>query len=454
MSDSRLEELQQELSRRKELENELSVRQQAESSPEQNNTGMLNVGGGQPSNRTPMDVLRDVSAGVARGSQNLGSALLEGGEYVTRKGAEKLGRSLGHPVEVPYWNAREFAGLEGKNPIDLGAMIQGKNPDALSQMIGQFGPAIAAGGPNLLRQMAMQGGYGASQAKPDEQNALGLLPQGRLGAGLSNVGGVFAGAKLLPLMARGTGNLLSNIKNAFTKVNAKEIAQSVQASHDALEKSAEDIFENVGKTAKARGADVVPIDSKIIDKVKPYLADTRAVKKFLEKAGEGDYSSLRKLQADLFRSGTKAEKANTLADDLKSQEIFDLRDRINESISKHFRKNGHDDLADMLNKARGMYRNLKQTYYNKKLPMAVRDLVHPDVRKIPRNSMNTFSEESKPMQRLVSQNPLLAKNLQIHKAKKNSLDKLKNLGVAGSAIGGTAGLGYGTKKSYDYFTGD
>ncbi len=151
--------------------------------PKKNN-GIFNLGGGPPSDRSVIDVFIDLGAGLARGSQNLASAGLEAGEYLTRKGAERLGRDLGHSVKVPYWNAREFMGLEGSNKIDLGGMIQGSRPDQLSQAIGQFGPSIAAGGPNALRQILTQAGYGASQASPDEQNALGLLPSGRGGAAI------------------------------------------------------------------------------------------------------------------------------------------------------------------------------------------------------------------------------------------------------------------------------
>ena len=140
----------------------------------------------KPYERTPMDALRDVAGGIAGGSQNLASGLLEGGEYITRKGAEMLGKSLGHPVNVPRWNARQFMGLEGNNPVDLQKMIQSKHPDWLSGAIGKYMLPSIAGGTNALRQILMQGAYGASQASPNEQNAMGLLPSGRVGAALES----------------------------------------------------------------------------------------------------------------------------------------------------------------------------------------------------------------------------------------------------------------------------
>lgn len=160
-------------------------------------------------NRSALDVIRDLGAGIARGSQNLASSLLEGGEYITRKGAEKLGKDLGHPVNVPYWNARQFMGLEGNNPIDLGAKIQSNNPDPLTMGIGQFAPAALSGGTNALRQILTQALYGASQASPQQENAFGLLPQGRGGAAIES--GALAG---LPF---GIQKMLGSAKNVLNR---------------------------------------------------------------------------------------------------------------------------------------------------------------------------------------------------------------------------------------------
>lgn len=183
MASSREQELQQELDRRTQLQSELDKRNQV--SPP---SGIFNnqPWGINPQDlqRTPLDVVRDLGAGLARGSQNLASGLLEGGEYLTRKGAEQIGKGVGNPVNVPYWNARQFMGVEGNNPIDLGAPIQSQHSDPLTNAIGQYGLSGAAGGANALRQIAMQSAYGASQASPDQQNAFGLLPSGRVGAAI------------------------------------------------------------------------------------------------------------------------------------------------------------------------------------------------------------------------------------------------------------------------------
>src|ERR1700674_4863139 len=79
----------------------------------------------------PIESVQDVVGSIAGGSQKTASAALEAGEYLTRKGGNLLGKGLGHPVDIPYWNAREFMGLEGDRPINLASMIQSKNPDPL-----------------------------------------------------------------------------------------------------------------------------------------------------------------------------------------------------------------------------------------------------------------------------------------------------------------------------------
>lgn len=233
MSNSRQEELQAELSRRKELEAELASRKQQsleQESPQQtSNNGIFDLGDrlgmGMPEsarNRGIVDVIRDLVGGVAKGSQNLASAGLEAGEYLTRHGANALGRELGHPVDVPYWNAREYMGLEGDRPINLGKMIASKNPDPMTMAVGQFGLPAASGGLSALRQMLTQGAYGAAQAKPDEQNAFGALPSGRGGAFVENAllaGAPFAFPKLVGMAKNAIKKYLSPQKTYNELIN-------------------------------------------------------------------------------------------------------------------------------------------------------------------------------------------------------------------------------------------
>jgi hypothetical protein len=117
----------------------------------------------------PQEGFADILGGIARGSQNLAATGLEAGEYLTRKGAEGIGKLLGKDVNVPKWNAREFAGLGEKYPVDLGAMIESKNPNQLLSQGGQYGLGGAAGGARLLPMIGANAAYGATQAKPGER---------------------------------------------------------------------------------------------------------------------------------------------------------------------------------------------------------------------------------------------------------------------------------------------
>lgn len=123
----------------------------------------------------PINSARDLAGGVARGSQNLASALLEGGEYITRKGAEKMLKAQGYKdAVVPKWNAREFMGLEGDNQVDLGKMVESDKPNPLISAIGQYGMGGAAGGLKMLPMMAANAANAAAQAQPGQRLQAGV----------------------------------------------------------------------------------------------------------------------------------------------------------------------------------------------------------------------------------------------------------------------------------------
>ncbi|HWY34738.1 MAG TPA: hypothetical protein VNX68_08830, partial [Nitrosopumilaceae archaeon] len=115
----------------------------------------------------PINSFRDVLGGVARGSQNVAASGLEAGEYLTRKIAE----SLPGAGKVPYWNAREFMGLEGPDKIDLGKMIESKNPDPLISGIGQYGLGSASSGSKLLPMILANFLTGGIQS-PNRENRI------------------------------------------------------------------------------------------------------------------------------------------------------------------------------------------------------------------------------------------------------------------------------------------
>jgi len=119
----------------------------------------------------PIDATRDVLGGVAKGSQHLAAALGEAGQYLGDNAATRAIRK-----KIPEWmkvipdvNVREEMGLDQNNPVDLGGMIQSKDPNALLSGIGQYGLGGAAGGARMLPLMAANAATGAIQAEPGQR---------------------------------------------------------------------------------------------------------------------------------------------------------------------------------------------------------------------------------------------------------------------------------------------
>lgn len=108
-------------------------------------------------NRTPLDTLRDVGAGVVsglgRGGQAIGSAL-----------------TFGYAPKV-NWNEIEDKLASPRKSI-AGNIERG---------IGNYLPYGVAAGPSLAGQLAGGGAYGAATTEPNESNLGGILPSGEAG---------------------------------------------------------------------------------------------------------------------------------------------------------------------------------------------------------------------------------------------------------------------------------
>lgn len=242
-----------------------------------------------------------------------------------------------------------------------------------------------------------------------------------------------------------------NLPNAIAKVNPKEVAQSIQSSHDTLKKEAVNLFDEVGEKANKLGVNIIPRVNELVENVAEYLPKTRAAKSLIDKAITGEYESLRKLQSELFDRGTKKSYSTLSSERDAGEEMLDLRDRINESISKHFKNTGNHELVDLLNAGKKKYYQLKKTYFGKKTPVAIKNLVHEESRKIPKNMMNVLNEESTPMQRIKQHNPIAAKASELSLKKKNAMNDAKNLGIGGGILAGASSLPYIYSKAKSLF---
>jgi len=230
---------------------------------------------------------------------------------------------------------------------------------------------------------------------------------------------------------------LSPFVNVFNHVNPEETAKLIQKGHDSLQGEASGLFDHVGKQVQDRNINYIPIWKQEGDMVRDaakYFPNTQSAKNLIEKAKSGNFADLRKLQSDLWQRGTKFSKSSMQSERDMGDEAFELRDKINQSISNHFKDIGHEDLSDALDQAKQKYAQLKKVYYGPKVPAAIKNLVDPASRKMPVNIFKTLSEVSTPMNRLKAENPLLNLHLRKAQEKENAIKHLKAYGL-------TAGLG-------------
>lgn len=121
----------------------------------------------------PINSLQDFLGGVARGSQNLASALGESGQWIGDRATKNIyNRFTGKDLNIPKVDIRQEMGLGNNNPVDLGSMIQnhlGNNPNALISSAGQYGLGGAAGGARFLPMVAANAATGAIQSEPGQR---------------------------------------------------------------------------------------------------------------------------------------------------------------------------------------------------------------------------------------------------------------------------------------------
>jgi hypothetical protein len=262
-----------------------------------------------------------------------------------------------------------------------------------------------------------------------------------------------AGAKnLLPMALLKIPGLA---KALFTKYNPDSMVHAVQKGHDVLEKEASDAFNlvkdqikqrNIGMEGKPNispGEHKLIIDQHILDEAEDMLAKTRANKKLIENARSGDYDAIHKLQSDLGKKGRKKLSADSGAENDEGEEMLDTRSKINETIENTLRSKGHNDLADELKKGRDLWHRLKELYYSRP---SIAQMVDPELRLIPSNAENIFSEKSKPMTRIHEAHPEIPETLELIK-NKNTAQKLIKAGKYGAKASGLIGGGYLLGKS-------
>jgi hypothetical protein len=231
-------------------------------------------------------------------------------------------------------------------------------------------------------------------------------------------------------LAFGGRALLKQGKKAFKAPDLKESIRQTQGKVNQATSDAGKIFDTVEKEVEVNGISKVPIDKDVIKQAETFLAKTPANKDLIKRARTGEYKALRSLQADLRIKGEKALSSALSAENKMGEEILSTRDQINQSIQAHLEKQGYEDLAKLLNKARGDYKQIQKTYFS--TPALAK--VFGKSQKVPKNPKTLLTEESTEMNKFMSAHPevkqALTKALK-HEKKVKSLKK----------VGGVLGIG-------------
>lgn len=347
---------------------------------------------------------------------------------------------------------------QNKQPINLLADDENIQPSNNGNLLEKFKNAARNATPSLPPGINMATGM-MSLAFPGKQGEMvANLPQVMRGtqpttseSASQTIGQFLPGLEVgAPVSKFGKG-----VMNVLNQKNPKELAYGIQKAHDVLKSQASDIYDLVKSEVKPRGVNEIKIPEKIIESAESYLPKTDASKNLINKAKSGDYESLHKLQSDLGKRGTKHLGSDYAADWDKGEEMLEVKDKIMDSIKNHFNEYGHEDLSKLLDMAKGKWAKLKDVYYSHP---AIAKLVHEESRKVPKNPMNVFSEESKPMQKILNEHPEISEALNKHKDAEKFISRLKKTGKVG--LYGTGGLSligaplYGAYKLIDLLKGE
>ncbi len=248
------------------------------------------------------------------------------------------------------------------------------------------------------------------------------------------------------LIEKGAKGFYKGIKSLFNQPNAKQVANEVQHGHDVLKYNAEKLFNKVGAKAEERGANLLPVNNKIIEKATQYLPDSEEVRDLISRVKTGDYHALRELQTELGQVGSDYKFSSLPSDKARSRDIFKFRESINDAIHNHLENLGHKDLSNDLYKARESWKKLNDVYYQHP---TIAKMVKPKSRKIPNNILNVLSEDSNEMKAIREHHPEVAKAIDNHMTSKEFMKVLKGSGKVGLGIGGVAGGLYGANALKD-----
>lgn len=234
-------------------------------------------------------------------------------------------------------------------------------------------------------------------------------------------------AELAPLAGK-------SITKGIEKIIPESPYHFIQKAYDIKEKALSNEFSHVAKEANKDNIKV-GLPKNLISEIKKTGPKTDKFNNFVDKAKDGDYNALRKLQTELFTRGKTYTTSPLASENDFGAHLFEQRDKVNHAISKALENAGRPDLASKLNNTREGWRTLEETYHANPL---ISKLVGEE-REVPM-TFKPLRKESKFMKNLKEEHPEIQKKLNNIKRAKQIATLLTTL-AAGKYIKG--------KKSYD-----
>lgn len=242
--------------------------------------------------------------------------------------------------------------------------------------------------------------------------------------------------RAVPMLAGGATSLAKVIGKGLKTLKGPDLKQAIretQSKVNAITEKSGNIFDHIENTLEKEGKNVVSVDKNLIDSARSMLSNK--FNNIIDKAEKGDYKAVRKLQSALGAKERKGLASDNLGDIDQAENIGVVRDAINQAIQDHLEKNGFEDLAEMLEKNRNEYANIKKTYFS--TPQLAK--VFGKSQEVPKNPMTLLTTESTEMKRFFDAHPemetMMKKALKHNKTKKAAL---LGLGILGG--GTTAGI--------------
>ena len=383
--------------------------------------------------------------------------LVKKGFGKVNESAERRGNTVKNtPGGIGEEAQRRYAGITGQEyqyPEDL------KEPGAqLGREIGRGigGAAVTApfalGGAALGGVPGLVAGSSAAGALTTPGTAADRLLEGAgegatalLFAGVPAVGAKLA--KALPLAAKYAGKTAKELKGLPKAIETLKSNPDVEgqfanarAWHNKFDEGSKLFYNRITEQLGERGVKQVPISPTILRQVKPHIPKDAVHQKLFEKAAKGNPEAIDKLQSFLGSQARAAFKGDS-AERLNGFYLNSLRSRLNGNFANGLKKLGHEDLVDVNDIAKGLYKNMIDIYHE---PEGIGVLFDPKVELRPKDIVKYFNAESRqtaPVRKFLEQHPEFKEALEKENLKRETYQKLKGLGKVGAGLGIAGGVG-------------